>query len=135
MQTTHQQQFNVQPLHIRETPVIAKDTINSLKSTLGLEPSRDIVERAAFEVSDRLSRLEHTLLTGELNKTAKLATSLVGISQQIGMDTFARIASDLVTALNNHDYVAVAAVSRRLIRQGEESLFTVVDYADDPICS
>jgi hypothetical protein len=126
---------NVRRLQIREAPFVETEKLNSLQNALGREPSRDIVERAAYELSDRLHRLEVALYNGDLVQTAKLSSGLIGISEQIGLCTFARIAKDLVDAINHTDIVAIAAISNRLIRHGEESLFKVVDYADNPICS
>lgn len=135
MRNTSVSKQNIQSLHIQEVPIVEVDTIIGLKNALGLESSRDVVERAAFEVSSRLNRLELALVTGDLAKTAKIASGLVGISEQIGLETFASIARDLVCSIHNNDFVAVAAISRRLIRHGEEALFAVVSYAEMPNCS
>ena len=126
---------NVRTLRIQEPPTIKVDTINGLKHALGLQPSREVVERAAYEVSERLNRLEMALFEGDLTHTAKLASGLIGISRQIGLKNFANVAGHLVNAIENNDFVAIAAISRRLLRLGEAALFQAVGAAEDPICS
>ena len=121
---------NVQFLNINEPSVVEPTAIVSLQNALGVESSRDVVERAAFEVSDRLSRLEYTLMSGDLQGTAKIAAGLVSISQQIGLSRFAKVADDLVGAIKNNDFVAVAAISNRLLRQGEAALFDAINFPD-----
>lgn len=122
---------NVQFLNISEPSVVEATAIVNLQSSLGIESSRDVVERAAFEVSDRLSRLEYALMKGDLQGTAKIAAGLVSISQQIGLSRFAQVADDLVGAIKGNDYVAVAAVSNRLLRQGETALFDAINFPED----
>jgi hypothetical protein len=123
---------NVQYLNIDEQPVVEKTAIVGLQSALGLESSRDVVERAAFEVSDRLSRLEFALMNGDLEKTSKIASGLGAISQQIGLCQFAAIADDLVGAIHDKDFVAIAAISNRLLRQGERALYDAINLQDEP---
>ncbi len=122
---------NVQYLNIVEPSVIEATAIASLQSALGIESSRDVVERAAFEVSDRLSRLEYTLMSGDLQGATKISKGLVSISEQIGLSKFAVVANDLVSAIKGNDYVAVAAISSRLLRQGEIALFEAINFPDD----
>jgi hypothetical protein len=126
---------NIQRLKIDEKPWIEPENINVLKHALGVEPSRNIVERAACEVSGRLSRLERVLMTGDLAQTAKIAASMIALAEQIGLSTFARVAQNLVDAIHDGDFVAIAAISQRLMRQGEAALFEVVDFAAAPHCS
>lgn len=128
-------QTNVQILNFNEPSVVQMNTIISLQSSLGLDSSRDIVERAAFEVSDRLGRLEISLMEGDLQTTSKIASGLVSISQQIGLEKFAGVAEDLMDAVDNNDYVAIAAISNRLKRQGENALYDAINFQDDPIYS
>jgi len=112
--------------HISKTSSVQINTIINLQSSLGVESSRDIVERAALEVSDRLARLDISLREGDLQTTSKIASSLVSISQQIGLEKFAGVAKDLVDAVGNNDYVAIAAISNR---------YDAINFQDDPIYS
>lgn len=131
--STHNE--TVRFIRFNEPANIQIATIQNLQSSLGAETSRDVVERAAFEVSDRLDRLEFALMQGDLKTTAKIASGLILISQQIGLEKFAAIAENLVQAVENQDFVATAAISNRLIRQGENALFDAVSFHDNPAYS
>ncbi len=135
MEHISKSQPNVRILNISEPSSVQINTIINLQSSLGVESSRDIVERAALEVSDRLARLDISLREGDLQTTSKIASSLVSISQQIGLEKFAGVAKDLVDAVGNNDYVAIAAISNRLKRQGETALYDAINFQDDPIYS
>lgn len=126
-----QKKQKISTLRLREKPVLETTALNTLKTTLGQGQSRDIVERAACEVSDRLSRLDSALSNGDLARAAKIAGGLIGISEQIGLRSFAVVARDLVGAIHANDYVAIAAISRRLIRQGDANLFHAIDYVSN----
>lgn len=123
---------NVQYLKINEPSVVEATAIVSLQTALGHESSRDVVERAAFEVSDRLSRMEYALMSGDLTSTSKIASGLVSMSQQIGLSKVAQVANDLVSAIKHDDFVAVAAISNRLLRQGENALYEAINFPEDP---
>jgi len=122
---------NVQYLTINEPSVVEINAIASIQNSLGPDSGRDVVERAAFEVSDRLSRMEYALMNGDLDKTSKIASGLVSISQQIGLTKFAEVASDLISAVDSNDFVAIAAISNRLLRQGERALYDTINLPDD----
>ncbi len=126
---------NIQYLTINEPSMVEHNAIVSLQTALGLESSRDVVERATFEVSDRLSRMEYALMNGDLEKTAKIASGLVAISEQIGLMKFATVAQDLVSAIDSNDFVAIAAISNRLLRQGERALYDAINFPDEPLQS
>ena len=50
--------------------------------------------------------------------------------EQVGLADFARVARDLDACLAAGDPVATGAVGARLMRLGEDSLFSVILYAD-----
>lgn len=116
-------------LPLKEAPTVQGDAIQVLQQSLGKESSRDVVERAVYEISDRLCRLELALYQGELETVAKLAAGLVGMSTQIGLPVFAEVARCLALAIQERNLVDAAALSGRLLRLGESSLFCVVEMA------
>ena len=124
---------NIRSLRLSEQAFVQREAIDILKTSLGAGPSRDVIERAAFEVSDRLVTLEEALLAGDLDAVAQMAARLSSIADNIGMAQFAMVARDLQACVAAQDYNAIAAVSRRLQRVGEASVFTVVDMADAPV--
>lgn len=101
-----------------------------LRQSLGDERCREVVEEVVFHLSDRLSLLQIALRDGEAAEARGLAARLASLSEQVGLADFARVARDLVACLSAEDATATAAVGARLIRLGEDSLFSVMTYAD-----
>lgn len=124
---------NIRSLRLSEQAFVQREAIDILKASLGDGASRDVIERAAFEVSDRLVTLEEALIAGDLGAVTRMAARLSSIADNIGMEQFAAVARDLKACVQAQDYNAIAAVSRRLQRVGEASVFTVVDMTDAPV--
>lgn len=120
---------NIQRLCITEQAVVQAEALDTLRNGLGDVPGANIIERAAFEISDRMVSLDDSLMSGDLSAVAQKARRLAGIADNLGMVHFAKIARDLEFCVEGNDLVAVAAVSRRLMRIGESSVFKVVDLA------
>ncbi|MBR9862498.1 MAG: hypothetical protein GYB24_03560 [Rhodobacteraceae bacterium] len=121
----------VERLRLIEKAAVEIRAIATLQTNLGMGQSREVVERAACEVSDRLNGLETALSNGDLARAATLASRLIAISEQIGLISFAQVAGDLVGAIRNDDFVAIASISRRLIRQADATLLQALDYVND----
>lgn len=112
--------------------VTALDTsrIVLLRQSLGDQRCREIVEEVVFHLTDRLRLLEAALGSGDIAEVLALSTRLAGLSEQLGLADFARVARNLHHCADSKDPIATAAVGARLIRLGEESLFSVMVYAD-----
>ena len=121
---------NVIPLSVTEAPSLHCDAIKTLQASLGQETGRDVVERAVFEISDRLCRLELALRNNEMAAVGKIAASLVCMSSQIGLLVFADVAMGLSKSVTAGNTVPAAALAERLLRLGESSLFCAVELAD-----
>ncbi len=104
--------------------------IRTLRQSLGDQRCREVVEEVVFHLSDRLALLQTALATGDVAGARTLASRLASLSEQVGLADFSRVARDLVACLNAEDATAVAAVGARLVRLGEDSLFSVILYAD-----
>jgi hypothetical protein len=118
--------------HIASREAAALDTsrILVLRQSLGDERCREIVSEVVFHLTDRLGQLQTALDHGDAAEAQVQASRLASLSEQVGLADFARVARDLGGCLGSGDATAVAAVAARLMRLGEESLFTVVLYAD-----
>ena len=121
---------NIITLPVNEAPLVQTDAIATLQASLGVESGRDVVERAVFEISDRLCKLELALHDDDMETVGKIAASLVCMSIQIGLLVFAEIASGLANEIGNQNHIAAAALAWRLLRVGESSLFCAVELAD-----
>lgn len=113
-----------------DVPVVQTEAMQTLCISVGIEESRDIIERAAFELSDRLWLLEKALHEKELCEVKRISSSIVAISAQIGLTEFSLVANDLAKCVARSDAVATAAVAARLIRVGERSLYMAVQFPE-----
>jgi hypothetical protein len=117
-------------LAAREDTVLDTARIMVLRQSLGDQRCREVVEEVVFHLTDRISLLQAALEEGDCAEAQALASRLASLSEQVGLTDFARVARDLGTCLDAEDPVATAAVARRLIRLSEDSLFSVMLYAD-----
>ena len=114
----------------REDAVLDTGRIVVLRQSLGDQRCREVVSEVVFHLTDRLGLLQTALDAGEVADAQTLASRLASLSEQVGLKDFARVARDLGACLGTGDPVATAAVSARLMRLGEGSLFSVIHYAD-----
>ena len=110
-------------------PRIQYEAMELLLQNPGPKASRDVIERAVFEISGRMSNLQEALSEGELGHVRTIALRLTAISRQIGLVEFSDVATDLVQCIGRNDITATYAVAARLIRLGESSLFRAVRFA------
>jgi hypothetical protein len=101
-----------------------------LRQSLGDERCREVVEEVVFHLTDRLSQLQAALADDNPAEAQVLSTRLASLSEQVGLADFARVARDLAACLAASDPTATAAVAARLMRLGEDSLFSVMIYTD-----
>jgi hypothetical protein len=104
--------------------------IHVLRQSLGDRRCREIVEEVVFHLTDRLGLLKDALGRGDAAEAQVLAARLASLSEQVGLADFARVSRDLCACLAAQDATATGAVGARLLRLGEESLFSVILYAD-----
>jgi hypothetical protein len=104
--------------------------IITLRQSLGDQRCREIVEEVVYHLSDRLAQLETALEAADMSAMEGLVARLAGLSEQVGLANFARVARDLRGCIEVGDRTATFAVASRLIRLGEDSLCSVMLYAD-----
>lgn len=117
-------------LQLTETVWIHAGSVKILQKNLGFSGSQDVIERAVFEISERLGQLEKYLLDDDLSSVRKIAKSLVGISAQIGLLLFSKVAADIVICADRNDRVGMISVAGRLLRISDASLYAAVDTSD-----
>jgi len=116
-----------------ETVRLDPDRLEELYVQLGEAGAEDVVCRALEELAVRLSHTERCYREGREADLHKSARSLVAISEQIGMGTLARAASNVVACVDRGDPVALAATLARLLRIGERSLSEIWELQDKSI--
>lgn len=113
-----------------ECVVLDTTRIMILRRSLGDQRTREVVEEVVFHLADRMSLLTEALRAGAAAEAQALAGRLASLSEQVGLATFAGVARDLCNCLAAADATATAAVAARLERLADESLFSVIHYAD-----
>jgi hypothetical protein len=103
-----------------------------LRQSLGDQRCREVVEEVVFHLTDRLGQLQAALDSDNATDAQVLAARLASLSEQVGLADFARVARDLAACLTARDLTATSAVAARLMRIGEDSLFSIMIYADQP---
>jgi hypothetical protein len=113
-----------------EDAVLDTTRIAVLRQSLGDQRCREVIDEVVFHLTDRLGLLQTALDDDNAADAQALASRLASLSEQVGLADFARVARDLCACLQAGDATATSAVGARLIRLGEDSLFSVIDYAD-----
>jgi hypothetical protein len=114
----------------REDAALDTSRIVVLRQSLGDRRCREVVEEVVFHLTDRLAMLRRALELGDVAEAQVLAARLASLSEQVGLADFARVGRALAICLAAGDPIATAAVGARLMRLGEDSLFSVMLYAD-----
>lgn len=113
-----------------EDAELDRSRLQLLRQSLGDQRCREVVSEVVFHLTDRLGLLQSALADGEMAEARTLAGRLASLSEQVGLSDFSRVARDLVGCLASGDRIATAAVSARLERLGEDSLFSVIVFTD-----
>jgi len=117
---------NIEYLEVKVEPVIEHASLQALKTKIGRERSKDVLESTVFELSDQLWLLEKAFFDGCLEDARKVAQNCCAPADDIGLVEFSKVAHDLVSCIDQRDYVATQAVGTRLVRVGEMSLCEIV---------
>ena len=104
-----------------------RERLDQLYAQLGTVGADGVVSRAMEELAVRLAKVESCYKKGQLDDMQRAARSMIAISDQIGMVTFAQVAKDVNTLAQAEDSAALAACVERLMRIGENSLLAVWD--------
>lgn len=113
-----------------EETALDTSCILTLRKSVGDQRCRQIVDEVVFHLSDKLSQLNTALQSGEIAAMEAVASGLAGLSGQIGLTVFSRVARDLRGCIETGDRTATFAVAARLVRIGEEALLSVTLHAE-----
>lgn len=122
----------MQILQMRPTEQVCVDQerLGSLYKQLGETDAADVVCRAMEELDLRISHCDRLYRTSDWQELRKNSRSLIAIADQVGLKKVAAVASDVMSAVDQADVVAIAATLTRLIRVGERSLTAIWDVQD-----
>lgn len=111
------------PFQLREPVNVNFDIIHSLFLELGAEYGMRVFERALFEISDRLCRLEVATDQKDLHKLRRMAKSLCFLCPRVGLMQVAQIADSILQAIAQGNLSVLPVLCRRILYLGEASLF------------
>lgn len=106
------------------------DQLGSLYAQMGETRAETVVCRALEELANRLSLIERSYYRNDAAALAKASKGLIGIADQIGMESLSKVAADVVTLANGTDGPALAAALARLVRLGDRSLTAIWEIQD-----
>jgi hypothetical protein len=101
------------------------DQIVQLADQIGLEGADHAANASVEEIIERLCAAEAAWQTGEFARLADASWALIGIASEMGMETLAHVARNVVAMSSGRDPVALAALVARQSRVGEASLAAI----------
>ena len=105
----------------RERVGFDPDRLGALYDRLGPEGAGAALAGARDLLAERLAALA-AVPVDRTDLLARAGRGLVGVAEEIGMTTLARVAADLSVAAGRGDRAAAGAVRSRLMRVGAASL-------------
>ena len=124
---------NVFAFNTTEMSAIDTDPIQTLKRELGEKRCRSLVDGMIFEITDILCRIEKQIGQDNSDGIVELLDLLFELTGKIGLVCLTDVIVDLKECIDAGDIVAVNAVAARLIRLGEDSLFSLIEFTDRSI--
>ena len=120
---------NVVPFRPVEMIFVDAGHLVDLARDRGVPRAEFIANTALEEIAERLATAEAAWMADEFARLAKIARSLVGMSDQLGMKTLGHVAGELAVVAAGRDHAALAALVARLTRVGEGSLLAFGNIA------
>ncbi len=117
-------------LNLDEAVLVDRGQIAQLYAQLGESGAENVVCRAMEELAIRLAHSECLYREEKIVEMRKCVRSMRAIAEQIGMQTLAGVAKDVVNCIDMNDQNALAATLARLLRIGEQSLTEIWDLQD-----
>ena len=108
-----------------EIVCLATDQIARLADQIGVEGADHAANASVEEIVERLCAAEAAWQTGEFTRLDEASRALVGIANDVGMETLSRVARDVAGMAMGRDAVALAALVARQSRVGEASLAAI----------
>lgn len=113
-----------------ESALIDTESVRVLRQSLGKGKCEEILEESVFQIADKLSMVESALRDRDFPEIYRHCLVLVSTAEQIGMVGVSYVARDLMNCIKVGNVTAINAVAARLVRIGEDSLFSAHDLAD-----
>ncbi|MEO1919626.1 MAG: hypothetical protein ABGW81_07970 [Paracoccaceae bacterium] len=106
------------------------EVIRNLKKSVGMAKYEEIAERAAFQLADRLGRLDRALPEADLTMCYRHALHICGAASQIWLVEVSKVAAGVMRCARAENNLALVAVIGRLNPVAEAPLFSVFDLEE-----
>lgn len=113
---------DVVQLRPEESVRLNPECLVALYAELGERNAEAVLARAMDELEQRMAEVQRHVAEGQIPGLERSARRLAKVAEQIGMETFARVAADLVQSAASSDGITRAAIASRLVRAGDRSL-------------
>lgn len=117
-------------LRRNERVQIDSTRVTTLFNRLGEGAAEDAVCRAMEELAVRLATTQTVREMGDMARVAKVARGMIGIAEEVGLVSLARVASDVALCATAGDETAMGATLARLVRVGDKSMTEIWDLRD-----
>jgi hypothetical protein len=107
-----------------ESALVDSESIRVLRQSLGEAKYDEVLDESLIQITRCLSLIESALRREDLPAIYRHCLVIVGSAEQIGLVGVAWVARDLMNCLRIGNSTAIHAVTARLIRMAEDSLFS-----------
>lgn len=115
-------------LTVAEQGFVDFEVVGALKTSVGGQRYSEIVEDVVFSLTEKITALMKNAQTREFLRAEQEAGKVGVIARQIGLNGVCGVATAAQECAARRDYTALSAVSVRLARMAERSLFSVIEF-------
>ena len=115
-------------LTIAEQGYVDFEVIGALKASVGHQRYSEIVEDVVFSLTERITSLMNNARERRFKEAEKQSAKIGVIARQIGLNGVASVAASAQDCAARGEYISLSAVSVRLARMAERSLFSVIEF-------
>lgn len=115
-------------LTVAESGYVDFEMVGALRASTGDQRYSEIVEDVVFSLTEKITALMSDAREREFDKAERQAARIGVITRQIGLKGVAAVAAAAQDCAARSDYTALSAVSVRLARMAERSLFSIIEY-------
>ncbi|GFE64709.1 hypothetical protein [Litoreibacter roseus] len=115
-----------------ERVILDPDRLVELCVSLGDAGAEELISLTMEELSCGLGRVEEAYTAQNWSIMSAEARQLSNAADHIGMQTFVTVVADVVTCVEQQDFIALSATLERLRRIADKSLNAMWDMQDIP---
>ena len=115
-------------LTVAESGYVDFEIVGALKASTGAQRYSEIVEDVVFSLTEKITALMGNAREREFATAERQAAKIGVIARQIGLNGVSGVAAAAQDCASRGDYTALSAVSVRLARMAERSLFSIIEF-------